>query len=665
MKKILFGRKGTNDHVPFWQPWGVMGCLGRLLLFLLMLTLLLVLLSLFRSCGDTDNEAGADGETWPREFKQPGDRFTDPGGEHGPVTDIPSDTTWNEPIADAEDVGLPSPEDNKLPPFDEGTTIPNPENGGATKIYPNLLYVIFDSGADDEVFKAFATKFTQLYPRPDNKIASYNTSSKTAVLCVPEAKRAEICQNLPSQISEVEFLVVPVEVMTQYGSSRSVTFNDPAFNYPDFSWQFGPIQAYEAWEITQGSEEIIVGIVDSFMDLNHEDLKGDRIVMPFSVPKANSDVFPVNGIPMESAGHGSLVTSIAVGTANNGKGSSGIAPKCKFIPVSMGSELNTITIVEGLLYCMYHGADVINLSCGSCFRDDYNPSIEEQIEFSQQYGLPQERMWDYVFKLAEDRGVVIVWSAGNENLFDAMDTSKRNGTTIRVSAVDRGLHKADFSNFGNFASRNIYESTISAPGQYIFGATPGNTYVAWDGTSFSAPIITGTVALMKSLNANLTVQQIIQILQETGKPVNGAPEIGKLVQIKDALLKVKDMLGNFDNDVNNLVGVWETTKKVRMIENNRDNGVRGTIRLTINRDGTAKVTFVEPGNVQYMAKAIIDTAADKMHVRQAEEARAANRNDYFIKHNFTLSADSDGKMKCHVETASGKKYDCYLYQVNS
>jgi len=522
MKTIFFWNQFNKGRTPFWQPWGCFGCLGRLLLFIILLLLLLLLLSLFRKCASSNNGSDSNG---------------------GDSTEI----RWNEPIANGEEVGLPSPEQNVMPPFEE--SVPNPENNGATEIYPNLLYVIFDSEANDETFKAFAKRFTSLYPAPQHKIQYYNTGSKTAILDVPEDKRDEICQKLPGQISEVEFLVVPVEVMTQYAE---VTPNDPAFKDANKSWYFKPIQAQEAWGITQGSSDVIVGIVDSYMDLNHPELKGDRCVFPYSVINGDSDVSPRAGAPADYAGHGTLVTAVAVGNANNNAGSSGIAPKCKFIPVSMGEKVNTITEVEGLLYCMYHGASVINLSCGADFPESITTMpLEEQIAFSEQYGKPQEKMWNYVFQLAEKRNVTIVWAAGNENCFDAMDTSKRNPNTIRVSAVDRELKKANFSNFGNFAERSLYESTISAPGVDIWGALPNNKYDAWPGTSFSAPIITGVVALIKSQNKDLTTKQIIKILQGTGKPVTGAPEIGNLVQIKDALIKAKQTVASGRPEISN------------------------------------------------------------------------------------------------------------------
>lgn len=529
-----------KPYMPFWQPWGCFGCLWRVLLYALLLLLLLFILSLFRECCCTGRSTINDPST---EFPAPSDKYIAPVSDEDGGDDRRADVDpeWNRPIPGGEDIGLPSPEDNVIPPIDDDKFIPNPDDGGMTQIYPDLLYVVFDSESesDDETFKTFATKFSELYPQPKYKIEYYNTGSKTAMLRVPENQRDSICKSLPEQIQEVKFFVIPVEKML---TGRSVTPNDPAFKYPEKSWHFAPIQAFEAWSITQGSDDIVVGIVDSYMDLEHPELRGDRILHPYSIPNKNSDVAPRSGEDMGVAGHGTLVTAVAVGTANNRVGSSGIAPKCKYIPVSMGGRFTSVHMVEGLLYCMYHGADVINLSCGSNFTEAATRlPIEAQIEYSRTQSLAGEKMWNYVFELAERRNVTIVWAAGNQAIFNAMDDSNRNDNTIRVSAVDQKLRKADFSNFGNFSDLDIYESTISAPGVYIFGALPGNTYDGWDGTSFSAPIIAGTVALMKSIDPELTTKEIIQILQETGKPVRGASDIGKLVQIKDALLRVKEM----------------------------------------------------------------------------------------------------------------------------
>lgn len=516
MKKIDFFSNLNRQRIPFWQPWGFGGCLGRAAFFMFLLLTLLLLISLFRQCDCSEK----------------------------PTTPPPlpgNDSTIVQPIDGAEEVGMPAPEDNRLPSFDDRPTVPNPGDGGATQIYSDLLYVIFGLDTDEQDLLQFSEKFSAKYPSPEHKIVNYNSFTKTMTLQVPADQLNAICENLPNDIPNLDFYVTPVTIMEQYATIRP---NDPAFSNTDQSWYFEPLQMYDAWLISQGSSEIIVGIVDNFMDLSHPELQGDRCIYPYSVTDNNANVAPPTSMAVDSlVAHGTLVTAVAVGNMNNEKGSAGIAPKCKFIPVSIGKDLNTITMVEGLLYCMYKGASVINLSCGADFsRTAMNMTIDEQIDFAKNQGLGQEKMWDYVFNMAEKKNATIVWAAGNENCYSAMDASKRNDKTIRVSAVDRNLKKADFSNYGNFTDRNIHESTISAPGVEIWGAAPENSYIAWPGTSFAAPIIAGVVALIKSENKDLTTTQIIRILQSTGKPVQGAPEIGKLVQVKDALIKAKQTI---------------------------------------------------------------------------------------------------------------------------
>jgi len=517
MKKIYFWNKNIKGGLPFWQPWGCLGCLGRMIGFFILLLTLLLLLSLFRKCENPNLS----------------------GGEE-PIAD-----NWNRPIETGEDVGLPAPEDNTPPPFQDLEPIINPEDS-LTEIYPNLLYAIFDTEDDkvEECFITFAKKFSSLYPSPEHKITVYNTGTRTMILEVPVEKMEEICEKLPEQIQEVKFHVIPIEVMGNPIPANAP--NDPVFEDSGLAWFFKPIQAYDAWSITQGSPDVIVGIVDSYMDLNHPELKTNRCIYPYSVIKQNSDVLPERGVPEDVYGHGTLVTAVAVGNSNNSKGSSGIAPKCKFIPVSLGQNMNTYTIAEGLLYCMYHNADVVNISIGASWDSTKinRMSIDQQINYSKTMGKRCEKMWDYIFDIAEKRNTTIVWAAGNEHCFSAMDNSKRNKKTIRVSAIDRNLRRAHFSNFGNFRDKNLYESTISAPGVDIFGALPDNKYGAWPGTSFSAPIITGVVALIKSQNKDLTTSQIIKILQSTGKPIVGNPEIGNIVQIKDALIKAKNTVAS-------------------------------------------------------------------------------------------------------------------------
>lgn len=559
MKKITHTRyRETKWGRFFWQPWGCLGCLWRLLVFLIILALIMWLLNLLGTCG----RSNPNGEQWPVDgAKNPGVEDITKIGEDKPIEKVPIDTVgngdWRNNIPNPGE-NLPSPDNNYLPPV-EPRDIVTDDDG--RKIVGNKLNVILDSSANDETFKRWAQEFKQHYPGGEYSIVFYDPNTKVLQIQVPPSKRDAVMQNLPKQITDISFKVFPEGLLDMQASVP----NDPVFKHPKLSWYFAPIQALEAWEITQGDPKVKIAIVDSYFDLNHDDLNSNRIIYPYSVRKRNANVAPEQGCDEISFLHGSMVASQALGNMNNGRGTAGIAPKCSFIPVSVGHQITSMSEVNGILYAIYKGANVINVSIGAVYDERIAKlPVSEQVKISKQMGIAEQEVWDYVTELANKRNVTLVWAAGNENYFTGLDPSKRCSAAIRVSAVDERLTKADFSNFGNFRQYDVEASTVSAPGVNIFGAMPYNKYNVGPGTSFSAPIVTGAVALMKSLDPTLTNEEIINILQETGKkPSDGDTSIGPIIQIKDALKKIQDNFVKLDdllNDHNKLTGLWQSTE---------------------------------------------------------------------------------------------------------
>lgn len=517
MKRINFSEGGKTPHTPFWMPWGAGGCLWRGLAFLALIGLLILLVSLFRSCGDDDRTASL-----PEEFQTP----LEPGQPLVPIDTVGGqDGNIPDPGPD-----LPGPGDNFLPPFDDDQLIDNPDDG--RQYVGNLLNVMLDSEANDDTFRRWAAEFKQNYPGDEYTIKFYDSLTKLLQIQVPAQEAQAVMQQLPEKISDIEFLVFPEGLMGAWGKRP----NDPVFKYPQLCWYFAPIQAYDAWDVTFGSPDITVAIVDTFFDLNHDDLNSNRIVKPYSILKRNGNVLPDPAADPAIRNHGTEVAALAVGNGGNGRGSTGIAPKCRLMPVSMGNHLTSMTMLEGLLYSIYQGADVVNISAGAQFSPLIAQlPVNQQINLSRQMMRAEQIVWQYAFDIADKRNVTIVWAAGNSNIFTALDPSKRGQNTVKVSATGPDGHKAVFSDFGNFPQWGINESTVSAPGVSIFGAVPFNSYAQQDGTSFSAPITAGAIALMKSVNPNLTNEQVIEILKSTGRPVPGGNTIGPLLQIRSAL----------------------------------------------------------------------------------------------------------------------------------
>lgn len=526
MKIINFKESNSKGSSSAWKPWGFWGWLWRLLAFLLLLFLLLFILSFIKGCEHGRPDI-------PKEILQPNDSMTTPR--------VHIDTLISGVPTDIDNPGpyLPAPDDNHLQPIDDDEIITDDE--GTQLVGDRLNVLLDDPNAGDETFRQWSKEFKQLYPGEAYQVLYYDPLTKLMQIGVPAAEREAIMERLPRQITDISFKVFDENIMSEMATRP----NDPGFRYEQIAWYFAPIQAYEAWDVTQGSEDVTVAIVDSYFDLTHNELNSTRITKPFSVTRRTGNVAPDASCAEDDVAymHGSMVASQAIGTINNHCGLAGIAPKCKFMPVSLGNQFTSLTIIQGLLYAIYQGANVVNLSCGQSFNQTpvQTLPVEQQIELSKHYNKRGEAVWNFAFKLANERNVTIVWAAGNDHVVAGLDPSKRNATTIVVSAVDHDLKRCDFSNFGNFPSQGIAQSTVSAPGNDIFGAIPGRSFDIGPGTSFAAPIVTGAVALMKSLKPTLTNEQIVSILKETGKPISGDNTIGPLLQIKNALQRVKSL----------------------------------------------------------------------------------------------------------------------------
>jgi subtilisin family serine protease len=109
----------------------------------------------------------------------------------------------------------------------------------------------------------------------------------------------------------------------------------------------------------------------------------------------------------------------------------------------------------------------------------------------------------------------------------------RAQSVIVVSAVDRTFKTADFSNYGNFANLTSNYSTVSAPGVSILNAVNNGNYATLDGTSMASPIVAGSIALLKSIDPNLRLEDVKSILQNSG--LRMLDPIGPLIQVDKAI----------------------------------------------------------------------------------------------------------------------------------
>lgn len=490
-------------------PW-----LWKILLALLLLLLLLLLLRNCRGCHRVPIYSPVDSID-NREWL-----ITDPNVGHGggiydpgnPYNPIPTPPNYRDVLP---------PDQGVLPPIRDDDPIRR--EPGQPVIIENRLNVLMEN--EDKSIMDLARDFKQKYPGSQYQVVYYDDVVKRMQIVVPPEEREAIKERLPGEFAPEYTLFVFDESMFEGVYKPS----DPDMSNTNKTWYLTAIGAFNAWETTTGTESITVAVVDNGFNLGHKEFK-DKVVMPYNVWRHSAM------ISAQSVDHGTHVAGTAIALADNGSGLCGIAPKCKFMPIQAADDRGRMTItsvLDGVLYAIYQGADVINISLGGTFSGLDQYPEEMQRDLIRNHFKEEERVWNEVSRLAESHNVIIVAAAGNDNVLAGIEALQRPKNIIIVSAVDkqnRQHDKARFSNYGEY-------STVSAPGVDIYSAY-GRGYRSLDGTSMASPIVAGSVALMKSLNKNITAEQAICVLQSTGKDVDG--DIGPMIQLDKALLKVKN-----------------------------------------------------------------------------------------------------------------------------
>lgn len=291
---------------------------------------------------------------------------------------------------------------------------------------------------------------------------------------VNEASLA-ISEELESQGYEVNY-VEPNYVVQAFGM------------HPNQEWHYNMIKAPQAWTITKGSSDVKIAVLDTGIDNTHPNLAN---FVNMSLAKSF-----VGGDTMDRQKHGTHVS----GTIASYGSVSGVMQNASLIPVKVlgdDGRGSTYGIQQGVLYAASIKADVINMSLGG--------------------GSYSKGMFD-ACTTAVNAGVVVVAAAGN-NGTGTVSYPAAYSNVIAVGAVDSNRQRADFSQYGTGLE-------VMAPGQGIYSTVPGGSYDTYDGTSMATPHVAGVAGLIRSVNKNLTSDQVRQILRDTAVNAGPANEYG-------------------------------------------------------------------------------------------------------------------------------------------
>jgi subtilisin family serine protease len=172
----------------------------------------------------------------------------------------------------------------------------------------------------------------------------------------------------------------------------------------------------------------------------------------------------LDGSPYVAFGHGTMTSGLV----------HLVAPKAKILPLKAFSANGTgylSNIVAALYYAVQNHANVVNMSFDL---SSSSPSLQQAVSY------------------ANKAGIVLVAAAGNENTSARVYPAAMNGNVVGIASTTDWDTRSSFSNYG---SADVW---MAAPGEYVISTYPGGTYASESGTSFSSPLVAGTVALLLS-----------------------------------------------------------------------------------------------------------------------------------------------------------------------
>ena len=252
------------------------------------------------------------------------------------------------------------------------------------------------------------------------------------------------------------------------------------------------IHAPEAWNITRCSPNVVIAIVDTGVDLTHPDLQGKLVPGATFIPGTTSAA--------DDNGHGTEMAGIAAATTDNAQGIASVCPLGKIMPIKVATggghtddAQGDVQVAAGIRWAVDHGAGVISFSLGVLD----TPAMRDAVAYAYAHN------------------VLIVAAAGNSgNDKSPYPAPALYPHVLAVGGTDNKDHRTSYSSYG-------FPNLVLAPSESIPTTETGGGYGHGGYTSIAAPQVAGIAALILSIRPGLSVDQLIQVIEQGADPVDG------------------------------------------------------------------------------------------------------------------------------------------------
>ena len=261
-------------------------------------------------------------------------------------------------------------------------------------------------------------------------------------------------------------------------TAQALSVADDPYHSDGSEWHLNLIAAPAAWEISTGSADVAVAVIDTGVTASHPDLQG-KVLAGYDFVANDSDA-------SDEHGHGTSVAGLIGASTNNSIGMAAVAWANPILPVRVldaSGSGSYSAIISGITWAADNGARIINLSLGGTYSSQ---ALQDAVDYA----------WN-------KKAVIIAAAGNNGNDVAFFPAACRN--VVAVSATTSTDVRPGWSNFGTYVD-------LAAPGESVLTLYGAESYAYRSGTSFASPIAAGVAALMASVNPQLSNTTIVDLL---------------------------------------------------------------------------------------------------------------------------------------------------------